>query len=317
MSTVDVIIPVYRPDQKLEQLIGLLNRQTVSPEHIFFMQTMTGEIAEDFRVESSLKRAKNAQIIKVHKLEFDHGGTRNQGAAMSQADYMLFMTQDAVPQDERLIEELLRTMESRESIATAYGRQLPNDEVGAIERFTRDFNYPDEPRIKSQKDLDELGIKTYFCSNVCAMYRRTVYEEMNGFVLHTIFNEDMIMAAKVINAGYEIAYVPTASVIHAHKYTYRQQFTRNFDLAVSQRQYHEIFDQVKSESEGIRLVKRTAKHLFVTWKGYLIPDLILQSAFKYMGYFLGKRYDKLPLWLVKKCSMNKAYWEEPQWKTRQ
>ena len=142
------------------------------------------------------------------------------------------------------------------------------------------------------------------------MYRRKVYEEMGGFVLHTIFNEDMIMAARVIQAGYEIAYVAEAEVVHAHKYTYRQQFTRNFDLAVSQQQYKEIFAGVKSESEGIKLVKTSMKYLWKRGKWYLIPDLIIQSGFKFLGYRFGKRYEKLPLWLVRKMSMQKAYWRD-------
>ena len=296
---VDVIIPVYRPErEKLTKLIDWLNKQTVKPSHVFFMQTLVEE-KEDEEVLQMLQKAENVEIVPIEKKDFDHGGTRNKGAALSRADYMLFMTQDAVPVDAYLIENLVRAMEEEEA-ATAYGRQLPDDTVGVIEHYTREFNYP------------AMGIKTYFCSNVCAMYRKDVYEKMGGFVLHTIFNEDMIMASKVIQAGYKIAYVAEAMVIHAHKYTYRQQFTRNFDLAVSQRQYHEIFDAVKSESEGMRLVKNTMKYLFRHGKWYLVPDLIFQSGFKFLGYRFGKKYDKLPLWLVKKFSMNPSYWRDKE-----
>lgn len=305
--TVDVIIPVYRPEEdKLTGIIDKLNVQTVKPEHIFFMQTLTGE-PEDEKVRQLLMRADNAVVTPVEKKDFDHGGTRNQAAAMSEAEFMLFMTQDAVPVDELLIEHLLAAM-AADSVATAYGRQLPDDQVGVIEHYTRQFNYPPESMVKSKKDLPHLGIKTYFCSNACAMYRKKVYEERGGFVLHTIFNEDMIMAAGVIQAGYKIAYAADACVVHAHRYTYRQQFTRNFDLAVSQRQYREIFDGVKSESEGMRLVKDTMKYLCSHGKWYLVPDLVLQSGFKFLGYRFGKIYDKLPLWLVRRCSMNKSYW---------
>ncbi len=305
----DVIVPVYRPDEKLEKLIDMLNRQTVEPDHIFFMQTLTGDEKEDDRVAQILKKARKGLITRLDKKDFDHGGTRNQAAAMSKEEYMLFMTQDAVPVDEVLIEKMLEAMETP-GVATAYGRQLPNDEVGIIETYTRQFNYPEESFVKSKEDLDRLGIKTYFCSNVCAMYRRSVYEEMGGFVLQTIFNEDMIMASKVIGAGYKIAYAAEARVIHAHKYTYRQQFTRNFDMAVSQRQYREIFEGIKSESEGIRLVKSTASYLCHKGKWYLIPDLVFQSGFKFLGYRFGKKYDKLPLWMIRKMSMNKTYWKE-------
>lgn len=305
---VDVIIPVYRPDEKIEKLIAKLNEQTVQPQHVFFMQTLTGT-EEDERVRAVLETASHAVITTLDKEDFDHGGTRNQGASLSQTEFMLFMTQDAVPVDEFLIEHLLEAFQDKNT-ATAYGRQLPNEQVGVIEHFTRRFNYPDVSSKKSKADLETLGIKTYFCSNVCAMYRKNVYEEMGGFVLHTIFNEDMIMAAHVIDAGYDIAYVAEAQVVHAHKYTYRQQFTRNFDLAVSQCQYKEIFEGVKSESEGMRLVKQTIGYLLRKGKWYLVPDLIFQSGFKFLGYRFGKKYEKLPIGLVRKMSMNKSYWRD-------
>ena len=258
---VDVIIPVYRPDEKLEKLIEKLNQQTVEPAHIFFMQTMTEDEAENTRVRKILERSKHGTIVPIGKLEFDHGGTRNKGARMSEAEFMLFMTQDAVPEDPVLIEKLLQAVQQKDTIAAAYGRQLPDDKVGVIETYTRQFNYPEESLIKGKEDLPRLGIKTYFCSNVCAMYRRDIYLKMGGFVTKTIFNEDMIMAANMVQAGYQIAYAAEAKVVHAHKYTYWQQLTRNFDMAVSQRQYREIFESVKSESEGIRLVKQTASYL--------------------------------------------------------
>lgn len=304
---VDVIIPVYRPDEKLERLIEKLKIQTMKPAHILFLQTMVGD-SEDERVEEVLKRAENMKIIPVDKDEFDHGGTRNQGASLSEEEYMLFMTQDAVPEDEYLIENMYRHITSEEKIATAYARQTPGEAAGVIESYTRMFNYPEESSVKSSDDLKRLGIKTYFCSNACAMYKKSVYEELGGFVTETIFNEDMIFASRVIGAGYKIAYAADARVVHSHKYTYREQLTRNFDLGVSQRQYREIFESIKSESEGIRLIKDTIRHLVRCGKWYLIPDLIFQSGFKFIGYRLGLRYEKLPGWLVKKLSMNKRYW---------
>ncbi|MGN1206207.1 MAG: glycosyltransferase family 2 protein [Eubacterium sp.] len=311
-SVVDIIIPVYRPDEKLEKLIEKLNQQTVEPKHIFFMQTIVEDEAEDTRVKKLLQKTDKGCIVPIGKLEFDHGGTRNRGAQMSQEPYMLFMTQDAVPEDEFLIETLIRSIEQKDTIAAAYGRQLPDDKVGVIETYTRQFNYPKESIIKGKEDLPRLGIKTYFCSNVCAMYRRDIYIKMGGFVTKTIFNEDMIMAANMVQAGYDIAYAADAKVVHAHKYTYWQQLTRNFDMAVSQRQYREIFEGVKSESEGIRLVKQTASYLLRQGKWYLIPDLIMQSGFKFMGYKLGLRYEKLPMWFIRKVTMNPRFWKEKE-----
>ena len=96
------------------------------------------------------------------------------------------------------------------------------------EQYTRSFNYPDKSRIKTKEDIPVLGIKAYFCSNVCAAYRRSIYEEMGGFISRTIFNEDMIMAAKMMQAGYAVVYAAEAKVVHSHNYGYVQQFRRNF-----------------------------------------------------------------------------------------
>ena len=66
------------------------------------------------------------EIHHLAKSEFDHGGTRAQAAELSDADVMIFMTQDAMPADRELLAELLKALEQDENIAAAYARQLPN-----------------------------------------------------------------------------------------------------------------------------------------------------------------------------------------------
>ena len=302
--SLDLIIPSYKPDDKFYKLMKRIQTQTIRPDHIFLINT-----EEKFLDTSKIEDQSNLSIIHIKKEEFDHGGTRNFGASLSNADIILFMTQDAIPADRHLIEKIIEPFKNKE-VAVTYARQLARNDSGIIEQYTRVFNYPKKDSIKSRKDLKTLGIKTYFCSNVCAAYRRDIYNELGGFVTKTIFNEDMIMASKVIDAGYFIAYAAGAKVIHSHKYTYREQFSRNFDLAVSQRQYKEIFENVKSETEGIRLVKETGRYLLNIGKVHLIPDLIFQSGFKYLGFKMGYHYEKLPKWVILKVSMNKSFWKD-------
>ena len=94
--------------------------------------------------------------------------------------------------------------------------------------------------------------------------------------------------------------------------TGRQQFHRNFDLGVSQAEHPEIFAGVPSEGEGIRLVKKSLAYLVKTGHIWLIPGLIAQSGFKYAGYFLGKRYRKLPEKMILFCTMNREYWKKQE-----
>ena len=168
----------------------------------------------------------------------------------------------------------------------------------------------EKSRIKSAEDVTELGIKTYFCSNVCAIYRRNIYLAAGGFVKHTIFNEDMICAGNMIQKGYKIAYAADARVVHSHNYSGKEQFKRNFDLAVSQAQHPEIFQAVSSENEGVKLVKKTADYLIQKKYYWLLPRLIWQSGCKYLGYRFGKKYRILPRRVILRCTSNKNYWQE-------
>ena len=302
--SVDVLIPTYKPDQKCVQLVRRLLKQSVAVHRIYLIDTDTGIFPEELYGISD-----RVLIHRILPEVFDHGGTRNLGAELSDAEILVYMTQDAVPADEYLIERLVEGFEE-ERVGAVYARQLPAEDCQLIERYTRGFNYPKTSRLKSAEDLPVLGIKTYFCSNVCAAYRRDVYAQMGGFVKKTIFNEDMILAGKMIQNGWSIYYAADAKVIHSHNYNCRQQFHRNFDLAVSQADHPEIFEGVPSEGEGMRLVKDTAVYLIKIKKPWLILSLVWKSGFKYFGYQLGKHYKKLPRWLVLKCTMNPRYWKE-------
>ncbi len=302
-KAVDIIIPTYRPDEKVVFLVKKLLKQTYQADRIHLINTETGVFPSELEVLDS-----RVKITHIRKEEFDHGGTRHMGAMQSKADFVVFMTQDALPANDRMLEELMRPFEDPQ-VAASYGRQLPASDCNLIERYTREFNYPAESRVKSLKDLETLGIKTYFCSDVCAAYRKTVYDSLGGFEEKTIFNEDMIMAARMIHSGAKVAYAAEAKVIHSHNYSCMQQLKRNFDLAVSQAEHPDIFENVRSESEGIRLVKDTAAYLVKKKKPWMVISLVVKSGFKYIGYRLGKNYRKLPEWLIRKCTMNPGYWE--------
>lgn len=304
--TIDIIIPVYKPDEKLKKSLIALKKQTKKPEHIFLINTEEKLFPEELK--KIVSTMPNVILKHIKKEQFDHGGTRNMAARLSKADILFFMTQDAIPADKYLVEEMLHSF-SDERVAAAYGRQMADEKRDLLEAFTRNFNYPKESKLKSREDLEKLGIKTFFCSNACAAYKREVHEALGGFPLKTIFNEDMIFASKVIEEGYFISYNANVKVWHSHHYTGMQQLRRNFDLAVSQVQYGGLFTKVKSESEGIRLVKETMLYLLKKGRGYLIPYVIYTSGCKYIGYRLGKKYDKLPMKLVRWLSMNPHYWD--------
>ena len=305
---IDVIIPTYKPDQTFIRLVEMLEKQTVEINKIIVMNTEE-KYMEALHVGTRfLAEHKKLVISHLSRKEFDHGRTRNRGASKSQADVIVFMTQDAIPADAYLIENLVKPLQ-RNNVACSYARQLPNKDATVTERLTRSFNYPDKSLVKGKKDIDELGIKTYFCSNVCCAYNKAIFKELGGFVNHTIFNEDMLYAAKAVKNDYQIVYSADARVVHSHNYSGKQQFHRNFDLGVSQAEHPEVFEGISSESEGIRMVKTIIGRLKDAGAAKEIPGYIYTSGCKFIGYRMGKMYKRLPNWLIMKCTMSPLYFK--------
>lgn len=305
---VDIIIPTYKPDEKFMKLIEMLEIQTVSVNKMIVINTEEKYMEALCIGNRFLAEHKKLSIHHISRKEFDHGKSRNFGAKKSEADIIVFMTQDAMPANEYLLEKLLAPLTDG-NVACSFARQLPAADSTMTEKLTREFNYPAETKVKSKADLKDMGIKTYFCSNVCCAYNAKIFKELHGFINHTIFNEDMIYAAKVIDNGYKIAYVADAKVIHSHNYSAGQQFHRNFDLGVSQADHQEIFGNISSESEGIKMVKETINKLKNAGCTKEIPGYIVTSGCKFIGYRLGKMYKKLPMWLIRKCTMSPEYWK--------
>lgn len=310
----DVVIPTFHPGKRLIQILDLMKRQTVPVRCVRVINSgkegFEHFLQEQKLTEQALKDRYPFLVLEhIAPEEFDHAGTRSRAfRECAGADYILAMTQDALPADERLTEHLEKPLEENGTIAVSYARQLPNPDASPEEKISRMFNYPPQPLLKSQKDVGRLGIKTYFCSNVCAMYRKSTWEKLGGFPERAIFNEDMIYAGRALQAGYQIFYAAEACVYHSHSYSASQQFHRNFDLGVSQAQNPEIFGGLSSEGEGMHYVKTVMWEMKQEKQAGQIPGFAFRCAARLAGYRLGKAYERLPEKMIRLCSSNRNFW---------
>ena len=311
MPSLSLIIPVYKPASRLIELVRRLGRQTRRPDRLILVNTRS-EVGRD-ETSTALREAgrlfHETVFLEISPEEFDHGGTRNMAAETCDTDLIMFMTMDALPADRHLVEYLAGSF-ADENVACAYARQIPAKAATPEEQYGRYKSYPPEGRIKTAEDMDELGIRTFFCSDVCAAYRRSVFTELGGFEAPVVFNEDMIFAGRAVKAGYSICYCAKARVIHSHNYNGRAQFRRNFDLGASQADHPELFSVVSSEKEGAAMVKETI--FFLVRKGRIlrIPVFLYRCVCRYAGYLLGKRYSRLPRPVIMVCTMNRAFWKK-------
>ncbi len=246
---------------------------------------------------------------KVIKREaFNHATTRNI-ALEYEADFYLFMTQDALPCDDTLIEDIMMPF-SDEDVMVSYARHIPYRGADKIERFARAINYPPHAIMKSKESLKTMGIKTFFSSNSCAMYRASYFKELGGFKDGVIMNEDMEYASRVIMNDKKVAYTAQARVYHSHMFRARDIFMRYFDIGVFFKTNALITEYLKeyeaAESMGIRQAKDEIKYLLKKDR-WLIPKSIWFSGIKYIAFKLGYHHDKLPKTLRKLLSLHKHW----------
>ncbi|MEA2029442.1 MAG: glycosyltransferase [Campylobacterota bacterium] len=301
MEKVSVIIPTLNAQDTIGKLLEYLSKQNVDILVIDSSSTdRTLEIVQEYEVE----------YMQITQNEFDHGTTRTLGAKHSQdAEFLIFLTQDALPYNSESIDNLLLPFKD-DDVGAVCGRQIPHPNEAIFGRHLREYNYPQESHVRSYEDRKHYGIKTPFLSNSFAAYRRSALAQMGFFKEGLIFGEDMYMAAKMLQSGYKVAYQADAVVYHSHTYSYMQELRRYFDMGVFHTQEAWLLkDFGKAEGEGKKFVFSQIKFLLNNGKFYLIASMGLRTLFKLFGYKLGKNYQKLPKLLILSLTMNAKWWK--------
>ena len=249
-------------------------------------------------------------MIIIPQNEFDHGGTRAKAAQMATGEILVFLTQDALPYDEFSIENIVKVFKD-EKVAAAYGRQLSYESTNLFGKHLREFNYPDKTLVKTKEDIPHYGIKTAQLSNSFAVYRKSVLLETGNFKDNLILGEDVYTGAKMILAGHKLVYIADAKVYHSHSYTVWEEFKRYFDIGVFHKCENWILESFgKAEGEGMKYIKSEVKYLLDNRAWYLLPEFVARNGMKYLGYKLGQKYEKLPMWMIKKFSMHHRWWDK-------
>ncbi|MFB6186108.1 MAG: glycosyltransferase family 2 protein, partial [Halobacteriaceae archaeon] len=171
------------------------------------------------------------RLIEIEPESFDHGGTRNLGAAKAKGDYICYLTQDATP-CESWLENLLQPMKEDDTIAGVYSRQLPRDDATPMKKhFLKEF-YPPCSETRSFSDEELIPLDDTFFSNVASGIRADVLEKI-PFREDPIMSEDQIWAKRALEAGYKIRYESTSKVRHSHREGIVDIFKRFFDSGAS------------------------------------------------------------------------------------
>lgn len=302
--SVALIIPTRNAASHLDRLLPALAAQILQPDELLVVDSSSSDDTV------ARFRAFGARVEVIAASEFNHGGTRRWASEQVDADSLIFMTQDAIPADAHSFACLIEALHSEADIGLAYGRQLPHPGAGLLGAQSRRFNYPALSRTKRLCDAAELGIKTCFSSDSFAAYRREALLAVGGFPADVIGSEDAYVAARLLLAGKAVRYAADAQVHHSHDYRLLEEFRRYFDIGVFYGRETWIAQAFgRAGGEGRRYVLAELAALREAGALYRLPEVVLRTVLKLLGYRLGHLERHLPLACKARISMFANYWK--------
>ncbi|CAN5504745.1 O antigen biosynthesis rhamnosyltransferase RfbN [soil metagenome] len=304
LDHIGVVIPTFNAAKEWPGLERALEKQGLGKDQILIIDSSSSD-------ETPVLVARAGyHLVTIPKEDFGHGRTRQLASEhMPWAEILLYITQDAIPAEVDSIEKLCDAFDDPQVGAT-YGRQIPRDQARAIERHARLFNYPAVSEVRTFESRNRLGIKTAFLSNSFAAYRRSALEEVGGFPVNVIIAEDSIVAARLLMAGWKVAYQSDATVIHSHSMSIREEFARYFDTGVHHTRESWLLEKFGTAGqEGRRFVLSELRFLKAN-EPLSIPVAVLRTANKWFAYQLGRRESRLPDFINRFFSGHPHFWND-------
>jgi len=181
---------------------------------------------------AELARRAGARVRRITRATFNHGATRNHGAALARGRFIAFLTQDALPADDRWLSALVEALESERAVG-AMSRVLPRPGCSPlVERSVRHDIVFSPDRVVRRATRAELARMTplgrrVFChfNNVASCVRR---DWLAAAPFPEIaFGEDLAWGVRAIESGQALVHEPRSVVLHSHESGLRRDHARH------------------------------------------------------------------------------------------
>lgn len=264
----------------------------------------------------SLARQLGVEVLSVPRDEFNHGTTREMARRHLRCDITVMLTPDAHAVDSSFIERLVMPL-LRGHAAMAYARQLPRSQADPLERFNREFNYPPRSALRGPDAYRRLGNSAHFCSNSAAAWLDAALDDIGGFE-ETLVSEETLASVRLLRAGYRVAYIADAQVVHSHPSSLWGDLRRQFDIGYGRAMNASLLlAEGNDERRGMLYLHALMRYLWQHAPA-LLPKALLNVAVRYLGYRMGLAGPSLPRILVRKLSGQDFYWtSKPLLRARQ
>ncbi len=295
-----VVIPVLNAEAYLETLLqAIFSQEPVAPADVVLVDSMSTDGTRAIA-------ARYDRVRVVDMPNFSHGKARNVGVREAKGDFVILMTQDALPRDDTWLRTLLLPFEDA-SVAGVYSRQVPYPDASPMERYFLQTHFPSGPAHRRERTKDApLTFEDVFFSNVSAAFRREALLD-HPFDETLIMSEDQQVSRDLLMAGYAVVYQPASVVIHSHNYTLPVVFKRYFDSVYSLTIVFPKHDMGASASMGLSYLFREAKFILLKHPLWL-PYYLAYTFMKATGTIAGHFADRMPRWMLRRLSLHHYHW---------
>ncbi|QAY68906.1 glycosyltransferase family A protein [Xylanimonas protaetiae] len=227
-----VFIPVYNGvgDHLEETLAALFAQRPPFEWNVLAIDSGSSDRSVGV-LEEFAAREPRLTVKQIPNSEFSHGRTRQQAAELADGEFVVYLSQDAVPEGEHWLERMIAAFSVADNVVGVLGRQVPRpgcfplqkrDILTAFAAQGVDHTYT----VYNGESLD-LG-RAKFYSDVCSAARRST---LLGDVPYrdVAYAEDQAFGTDLIEAGYVKVYAGAAAVIHSNDIALRDYKRRILD----------------------------------------------------------------------------------------
>ncbi len=214
---VSVVIPTYNAGDDMPVMLKLLNHQTgIGQIEIIVIDSGSKDGTAEYA------EAMGAKVHRISQAEFSHSYARNLGAESATGEYLLFMTQDAIPDGEDWICRLMQPVMNSGAIAVSCREKFKPgcDLFGQISIW----NHSQYMGILQTDRLLKLPTKATYDSlrknaqlnDVTCLINKEVFLK---FKYRGDYAEDLDLGLRLIKDGYTLALLSKVQVNHSHTRT--------------------------------------------------------------------------------------------------
>ena len=211
---VTIIIPTKDAGHEFRYLL----RRLLSQEGVPRAEVV---IVDSGSTDSTIATAQQegARVLQLLPELFTHALARNKGAEIANGDYLVFLTQDALPLTDNWLHEMITTVESNDLAAVSCA-EYPRAHSDLFYQFLIHSQYESDglgrDRILSWDDScsSYLGLRANVqLSDVATLIRRDVFRQ---YRYRAAYAEDVELGQRLIRDGYKLGFLNSVRVLHSH-----------------------------------------------------------------------------------------------------